>query len=220
MKSHKSRTPLLRFRLPLRILILLGATISVTSGAVFAQEGTGPTCYDEDNNQIDCATLVGDLGEVEGASVECGRNPYKYNTFTATYEREFNKFCAQYTHDPNEVLFHGMSLFEAQQVSQAAGLTGSQTVIQSADANTNTGAPGETTQSSLSHPGPPELRAADQYQAQLALSQVQNNLETSEQGQSRTQSDETNDDWAGVFRFFALGLQQAQQGRSQGTQSF
>lgn len=218
MKSYKSSVERPYRRLSLRVLICLVAAFLVTSGVVFAQEGTGPTCFDENNNEIDCATLVGNLGEVEGGSVECGLNPYKFNTFTGTYEREFNKFCAPYTGDANEVLFHGMSLLEAERVSEAAGLSGNQSVNQMDD--TDDGGPGQTTENSLAHQGPPEVQAAEQYQAQQTLNEVKNNLENSQQGQSETDKDDTNNDWAGVFRFFFLGLQQAQQGRTQGTQSF
>jgi hypothetical protein len=39
---------------------------------------------------------------------DCGKDPSRWNPIGGHYERRYNKFCEQFTGDPNESLCHDM----------------------------------------------------------------------------------------------------------------
>ena len=105
----------LRFGLILLVVLAATLTIGVTvAGAKHnCDDGNGES---EDflatqvtlfnlNGRQNCPSHNDDLGNDFPI---CGHNPYLWNPLGEHYQRLFNKFCEQYTGEPNETLYHDM----------------------------------------------------------------------------------------------------------------
>ena len=66
-------------------------------------ETCGEGCaWDPEENQCEC-----------GPGLDCGKNPYKWNPYENAYQRQFITWCEQFTLDPNETEYDGMTCDEA-----------------------------------------------------------------------------------------------------------
>jgi hypothetical protein len=62
----------------------------------------GPTCDEGEHRE----------GGVCVPTIDCGKDPYKWNPFEGAYQRPFNKWCEPQLFDSNENLYDGMTCDE------------------------------------------------------------------------------------------------------------
>lgn len=85
------------------LVIILAGTVAIlapVSDACLASSSKFAT------NVLICK-VVEEEKVVEDSNPDCGKDPYTMNTIGGHYERRFDKWCEQFTGDPNESLYDG-----------------------------------------------------------------------------------------------------------------
>lgn len=62
------------------------------------------------------------IDRLEPEKVNCGRNPYKFNTMSVLWERRFSSFCFGYVHDPFEAIFWGLDYDQVSDILERIGI--------------------------------------------------------------------------------------------------